>query len=91
MDRIWSPWRHAYVTRADESPGMRVLRRADEPMRPPLIVHEGRSPYVILNLYPYNAGHLLVVPRRHVATLALLTREELTEMARADAALRAGC
>ncbi len=46
-----------------------------------LIVHEGVLAYVILNLYPYNAGHLMVVPRRHVATLALLERDELTEMA----------
>ncbi len=46
-----------------------------------LIVHEGVLAYVILNLYPYNAGHLMVVPRRHVATLALLERNELTEMA----------
>ena len=46
-----------------------------------LVVHESVLAYVILNLYPYNAGHLMVVPRRHVATLALLTRDELTEMA----------
>ena len=46
-----------------------------------LVVHEGTLADVILNLYPYNAGHLMVVPRRHVATLALLERDELTEMA----------
>ncbi|MFA5909490.1 MAG: HIT domain-containing protein [Vicinamibacterales bacterium] len=47
-----------------------------------LVVHEGQLAYVILNLYPYNAGHLMVVPRRHIATLALLTPDELSEMAR---------
>jgi len=52
---------------------------SDEGLR--LVVHEGQLAYVILNLYPYNAGHLMVVPRRHVATLALLDRDELTEMA----------
>lgn len=46
-----------------------------------LIVHSGPLAYVILNLYPYNSGHLMVVPHRHVATLALLTRDELNEMA----------
>lgn len=46
-----------------------------------LIVHEAPLAFVILNLYPYNAGHLMVVPRRHVATLSLLERDELTEMA----------
>ena len=46
-----------------------------------LIVHEGALAYVILNKFPYNAGHLMVVPQRHAATLASLTRDELNEMA----------
>lgn len=46
-----------------------------------LIVHEGQLAYVILNKFPYNAGHLMVVPQRHVAQLALLEKEELAEMA----------
>ena len=46
-----------------------------------LIVHHAPLSYVILNLYPYNAGHLLIVPRRHVGTLAAMTREEIHEMA----------
>ena len=46
-----------------------------------LILGEGRTCYVILNLYPYNAGHLMVVPRRHVGTLAALDRAEVAEVA----------
>jgi ATP adenylyltransferase len=46
-----------------------------------LIVHEGTLAYVILNKFPYNAGHLMVVPHRHAASLVLLNRDELTEMA----------
>jgi ATP adenylyltransferase len=46
-----------------------------------LIVHEGRLAYVILNKFPYNAGHLMVVPHRHAPTLAQLTRDELHELA----------
>ena len=46
-----------------------------------LIVHEGRLAYVILNKFPYNAGHLMVVPHRHIAQLALLEKDELAEMA----------
>ena len=48
--------------------------------RDPLIVARGTHCYVILNLYPYNSGHVMVVPQRHVATLAGLTAEELLEM-----------
>ena len=46
-----------------------------------LIVYEGELAYVILNKFPYNSGDLMVVPQRHAATLASLTRAELTEMA----------
>ena len=56
-----------------------------------LLVHDGVTCYVILNLFPYNGGHLMVVPRRHVATLGALHDDELVEVARttrlAEAAL----
>jgi ATP adenylyltransferase len=45
-----------------------------------LIVFRGSSCFVILSLYPYNNGHLMVVPRRHVGRLADLSAEEATEM-----------
>ena len=46
-----------------------------------LVVHSGARCFVVLNLYPYNNGHLMVVPFRHVATLSGLTAEELQELA----------
>jgi ATP adenylyltransferase len=46
-----------------------------------LIVHRGEHAYVLLNLYPYNSGHLLVCPYRHVATYDAATAEEVAEMA----------
>ena len=56
-----------------------------------LVVHRGARAFVILNLYPYNNGHLMVVPNRHIATLSEATVEELTELMvltrRAEAAL----
>jgi ATP adenylyltransferase len=45
-----------------------------------LVVFRGESCYVILNLYPYNNGHLMVVPNRHIASLAAATSEELCEL-----------
>jgi ATP adenylyltransferase len=83
MDRLWTPWRLAYVTAASTGdPGCVfcdvVARGADES----LIVHQGSSCFVVLNLYPYNNGHLMVVPHRHVGRLALLTPAELDELMR---------
>ena len=51
-----------------------------EPGREELVLARGRFSYVILNLYPYNNGHLMVVPARHVATLALTTADERAEL-----------
>jgi ATP adenylyltransferase len=53
-----------------------------EPGREDLILVRGRVSFVILNLYPYNNGHLMVVPARHVANLASLTGDEQTELMR---------
>ncbi len=46
----------------------------------PLLLYRGASCFVILNLYPYNNGHLMVVPNRHIPSLASATTEELNEM-----------
>lgn len=81
MERIWSPWRHSYVTRTEDANPCVFCAALSTDSGRQLVVHEGQLAYVILNLYPYNAGHLMVVPRRHVGTLALLERDELTEMA----------
>jgi ATP adenylyltransferase len=80
MDRLWSPWRLEYVTSADRKSGC-IFCEAPRPPEPDsLIVYEGVTCYVILNLYPYNNGHLMVVPLRHVASLNALTREEMEEV-----------
>ena len=45
-----------------------------------LVVHVAPSCFVLMNLYPYNSGHLMVAPRRHVASLAEATLDELSEL-----------
>ena len=81
MERLFSPWRYGYVTSASEPPLTCIFCHALEGEdAAALIVARGRTAYVILNLYPYNSGHLMVVPNRHVATLAAMTAEELSEL-----------
>jgi ATP adenylyltransferase len=91
VERLWSPWRHAYVTRGQEPEGCVFCAAPASDEGRALVVHEGGTCYVILNLFPYNGGHLMVVPRRHVATLAALQDDELLDVARttrlAEAAL----
>jgi ATP adenylyltransferase len=82
VERLWSPWRHAYVTRDERVATGCVFCAVDEPEAQALTVHAGATCFVILNLYPYNGGHVMVVPRRHVPTLAELGADELHELTR---------
>jgi ATP adenylyltransferase len=86
FQRLWNPHRMAYIRGgqdqvSDEStcPFCEAPRRADEQS---LIVARGGTAFVLCNLYPYNAGHLLVCPYRHVPDYTDLTVEESAELAR---------
>ena len=82
MERLWSPWRLDYVTRAaGPDAGTCVFCDALDPTAlSPLIVCRGELAFVILNKYPYNNGHLMVVPARHVGRLADAVPAELEEI-----------
>lgn len=91
MDRIWSPWRLEYIAGSKPKAGCIFCEATRESESSSLIVFKGDTCYVILNLYPYNNGHVMVVPYRHLATFGDLAIEELTEIGvliqRAEAAL----
>ena len=69
------------MTTADKMPGCvlcRVRDGEDEGER--LLVHMARLNFIVVNLYPYNSGHVMIATRRHVGTLGSATPEELSEM-----------
>jgi len=80
MDRLWTPWRLSYVTTTGaprpDCVFCDALLRGDEP----LMAWVGQRAFIILNKFPYNNGHLMVVPGRHVARLADLEPDELLEL-----------
>jgi ATP adenylyltransferase len=79
--RIWKPERLAYIKgegKGGECPFCVIPTMSDEDG---LIVHRGKAAYVVLNLYPYNSGHLMSVPYRHVADYPDLTAAETAEVA----------
>jgi ATP adenylyltransferase len=85
LQRLWTPWRHSYVTDPDASsngcPFCRLPGRGLDHDEESLIVHRGTTTFVILNAYPYNPGHLMVVPFRHTDDFAALSPQELHELA----------
>jgi ATP adenylyltransferase len=87
LQRLWTPHRMAYIKRGDTSgpaggggrcPFCRIITMYDVEG---LVIARGGTVYAVLNLYPYNPGHLMVVPYRHVADYPDLTIQEMTELA----------
>ena len=82
FQRLWTPYRMVYIesgdTRAASACPFCVAPSLDD--EDALIVHRGHASFVILNLYPYNSGHMLVCPYRHVADFTDLTAEERIEI-----------
>ncbi|WP_298885913.1 HIT domain-containing protein [uncultured Serinicoccus sp.] len=94
FERLWTPHRMAYVRgerpSADAGDGCPFCAATTGAGGDDLIVHRGEHCYVILNLFPYNPGHLLVCPYRHVPLYLDLTDEETAEFtALTKAALQA--
>ena len=82
MKILWAPWRMEYIL--SEKPGeclfCRVLKEDRDEEN--LILYRGRYSYIILNRYPYNNGHLMVVSNRHISSIIDLTDEELLEISK---------
>ena len=88
MDRIWAPWRIEYILGVKpekdakgETPEQcvfcRALNHGDDIKK--LIVYRGGHNFIIMNLYPYNSGHLMIMPYRHLNTLEAMNDEEMLE------------
>jgi len=80
MEILWAPWRMEYIL-GEKEPGCifcpHTRQGTDEDN---LILFKGRLTMVMMNKFPYNNGHLLVSPLRHVFSLDALTPEELTDL-----------
>jgi ATP adenylyltransferase len=86
MKHLWSPWRSKYIDTFKSPPKRkrkqsiftRALKAGDDDAH--FIVCRGKLSFVIMNLYPYNSGHIMIVPYRQVAGFEDLTAEELLEI-----------
>lgn len=83
LERLWAPYRMAYVrgekTSSDDGACPFCVMAAGG-RQSELIVHRGEHTFVTMNLYPYNPGHLMVLPNRHESDFTVLSDAESTEL-----------
>lgn len=92
MEQLWAPWRMTYI--APKTPQSQECIFCSKPAEhrdaENYILYRGERCFMLLNLYPYNNGHLMIAPYQHVGSIELLDAETLTEMmAQAQLALAA--
>jgi ATP adenylyltransferase len=84
MKRLYSPWRSAYIASfRNKKSGTKCLfcRIAQEEKdERDLVIWRGKHCFLVMNLFPYNSGHLMVVPYKHTADLAALTKDTYAEV-----------
>jgi ATP adenylyltransferase len=81
MDRLWAPWRMKYILGSKKPSGCILcdeMRKRDD--RTNYILYRGKHSFVIMNLYPYNNGHLMIVPYAHESEIDRLPVEELADL-----------
>lgn len=94
MEKLWSPWRSQYIdsiNQSKKSSGCVFCESKDLDVKNPdnLLVDMGKYTYTMLNLYPYNNGHLMIIPFRHIDDFTLLnTDENLEAMQKLQTALK---
>lgn len=89
MDRLWTPWRYQYITKSSagsvsaaqaSSSCIFCVKAAEAADEENLIVARAQYNFVLLNLFPYSTGHLMIAPYAHIDSLAAAAPEAATEM-----------
>jgi len=80
MDVLWAPWRMTYILEQDKPTGCIFCAAQDGKGSDDLVLGVGENVVAMMNKYPYNNGHLLVAPRRHLPDLGKLGPKELADL-----------
>jgi len=79
MDKLWAPWRINYVSEKKKPKGC-IFCRAKKGVSKDYVIFKSRFSIVMLNIYPYNNGHLLVSPLRHIRDISQLRQDEVLDL-----------
>lgn len=84
MEKLFSPWRSQYIETYDKMEECFLCAAAENPEEDEkrLVLHRGENAFIIMNLYPYNAGHLMVAPYQHVGDFTEVDDKTLCEISK---------
>lgn len=80
MDRLWAPWRTGYILGKKTKGCLFCRQKRSKNDRKMFIVTRSKMSFSVLNIYPYNNGHVMVVPNRHVPDLEKLKEDEVKDL-----------
>lgn len=80
MQRLWTPWRMEYLVKDKIDGCVFCHKMCEENDRENLILYRGNTACVLMNLYPYNTGHVMIIPHEHIPGLEDLPEETMAEM-----------
>lgn len=80
MDRLWAPWRTVYIGKDHGSACIFCEKLESDKDAENYVIYRGDKVFALLNLYPYNNGHILISPKRHVGDITELDQDEVLEL-----------
>jgi len=82
MEKLWAPWRMQYIKGLDKKEDGCIFckKPSEDRDRDNLLLYRGKTCFVLMNLFPYNNGHLMVIPYRHSADITCLNDESGAEL-----------
>jgi len=80
MNKIWAPWRIKYISMHKQKRCIFCLKHNKKTDKQKFVILRGEYSFSLLNIYPYNNGHFMVCPKRHIKDIEQLTKEELADL-----------
>jgi len=77
---LWAPWRIGYISKENKQKKCIFCQNINSQKKNDFVVFTNKFSFCLLNIYPYNNGHLMISPKKHVKDLSLLNKEELLDL-----------
>jgi ATP adenylyltransferase len=80
LNRLWAPWRSAYIKGGNNRECIFCIKEKSRNDREELILKKGNNAFIVMNLYPYNPGHIMIVPYKHTGNIEEIDNDTFIEI-----------